>query len=68
MTVIKHQQKIIKLLDYYFALNDKVMYAKYFQKLQKTNVNYSKYHEKNISFKTAFTVHIQFNPPEQIIF
>ena len=46
MTVIKNQQKIIKLLDYYIDLNDKVMYAKYFQKLQKTNVNYSKYYDK----------------------
>ena len=53
MTVIKNQQKIIKLLDYYIDLNDKVMYAKYFQKLQKTNVNYSKYYDKNISYKSA---------------
>ena len=67
MTVIKNQQKIIKLLDYYIDLNDKVMYAKYFQKLQKTNVNYSKYYDKNISYKSAL-VKILFNSPEQIIF
>ena len=67
MTVIKNQQKIIKLLDYYIDLNEKVMYAKYFQKLHKTNVNYSKYYDKNISYKSAL-VKILFNPPEQIIF
>ena len=61
------EEKNKRCIDYYIDLNDKVMYAKYFQKLHKTNVNYSKYYDKNISYKSAL-VKILFNPPEQIIF
>lgn len=65
---IKTQQKVVDLLDYYYSANDKVNFAKYFQKLQKTNENYDNYCAKNTTLKSSCVVHIQFNPTEQIIF
>lgn len=68
MTGVKHQNKIVELLNYYFNINDKQMYQKYFAKLQKTNVDYDSYLKKSNDFKSSFVVHIQYKPFEQIIF
>ena len=65
--MIASQEKIIKLLDNYYIENDKKLYEKFFQKLNKENINYNTYLLKKISLKSSFIVQIQIYP-ETIIF
>ena len=65
--MIASQEKIIKLLDNYYIENDKKLYEKFFQKLNKENINYDTYLLKKNSLKSSFVVQIQIYP-ETIIF
>ena len=65
--MIASQEKIIKLLDNYYIENDKKLYEKFFQKLNKENINYDTYLLKKNSLKSSFVVQIQIYPETIIL-
>ena len=56
--MIASQEKIIKLLDNYYIENDKKLYEKFFQKLNKENINYDTYLLKKNSLIYQLTMQI----------
>ena len=65
--MIASQEKITKLLDNYFIENDKKLYEKFFQKLNKENINDDTYLLKKNSLKSSFVVQIQIYPETIIL-